>query len=494
MCSYSDEEGGEELRKRAQHQPFNFATGEALLYQITTSSNPGHSHLHQAKGKSSGGRKNTSGKIEKQQKSVDPSSLLGAMMQQDESVYVCHPASEPRYPLSGGSFSEAADSGDTAGCNWQLVPGEAGQPEGNGRTLDPLLATLDSLNLVAEDNCLNSDLFSALENLGLGADDLELLLFDERMVRVETDPDYVPTLNDIMTNGEILSYIHDSMVTNNDQELSGNGQPYPLSNFPQASNMDPTISGKESLSSSQDVLRHHPPLLMQHQALSQPHQNDQLWNQRSLPCHAPRSLGEPTPPLLKVRLHTECQFDPPTTEQVVVNGVHSLHLADPQPRHGHQWRNYVCPPTAVESVPYKLDPFHGYSIGQNVDSFQQPVPSSLAPTQVGQEMGYPMGGTPYVELTMTGDSQYRSFLTNSSTFQALSQKQPAQVTPLCQHPLSNPSTAHFVEHCPELQPTVDLYGLFPPSLGQDGSQKVTNSCFHLEFDLSFSANVSEENG
>lgn len=112
------------------------------------------------------------------------------------------------------------------------------------------------------------------------------------------------------------------------------------------------------------------------------------------------------------------------------------------------------------------------------------MPSSLAPTQVGQEMGYHMGGTPYVELTMTGDSQYRSFLTNTSTFQALSQKQPAQVTPLCQHPLSNPSTAHFVEHCPELQPTVDLYGLFPPSLGQDGSQKGEN-CVTSTIDVAY---------
>ncbi|XP_078259617.1 aryl hydrocarbon receptor 1b isoform X1 [Rhinoraja longicauda] len=480
-----DEEGGEELHKRAQHQRFSFATGEALLYQITTSSNPGQPDLHQAKGKSGRGRKSTSGKTEKQQKSVDPSSLLGAMMQQDESVYVCHPASEPRYPLSSSSFRAAADSGDTAGCNWQLVPGDTGQPQDNGRTLDPLLATLDSLNLVAEDNCLNSDLFRAIENLGLGADDLELLLYDERMVRVETDPDYVPTLNDIMTNGEILSYIHDSMVTNNDQGLSGNHQPYPLSNFPQAANMDPTASGSESLSSSQDVPRHHPPLLTQHQALSQPQQNNRLWDQHTLPCNAPRSLGEPTPPLLKVRLHTECQFEPTTAEQVVVNGVHSLHLADPQPRDGHQWRNYVCPSTAVESVPYRLDPFRGYGIGQNVDSYQQPVPSSLAPTQIGQEMGYHMDGTPYMELTMTGDSQYRSFLTTSSTFQASSQKQPAQGTLLCQHPLSNPSTAHFVDHCPEeLQPTADLYGLFSPSLAQDGSQKEEN-CVPSTVDVAY---------
>ncbi|MGH0143289.1 UNVERIFIED_CONTAM: hypothetical protein FKN15_078328 [Acipenser sinensis] len=77
--------------------------------------------------------------------------------------------------------------------------------------VDPFLSTLDSLSLDNNEDCSNNELFSALETFGLNAEDLELLLLDERMIRIEMDPDYIPYLNDLLTNNEILSYVHDSL-------------------------------------------------------------------------------------------------------------------------------------------------------------------------------------------------------------------------------------------------------------------------------------------
>ncbi|XP_014007059.1 aryl hydrocarbon receptor isoform X1 [Salmo salar] len=223
-----EEEGGEHLRKRSMHLPFTFATGEALLYQ---SSYPIHGLTDslQTKGKT----KSKKGKLDKNSSKdnggLDPSSLLGALMRQDESVYVCQPAVEPKMSFHSSLFSERGEGeGHSSGCysggplggglgeSWSSVPngvttastGPNGEPPSS---FDPLLATLDSLSLEGDETCSNSELFSALENLGLNAEDLELLLLDERMIRVEMDPDYIPSLNDLLTNNEILSYIHDSL-------------------------------------------------------------------------------------------------------------------------------------------------------------------------------------------------------------------------------------------------------------------------------------------
>ncbi|KAK6325173.1 hypothetical protein J4Q44_G00045150 [Coregonus suidteri] len=233
-----EEEGGEHLRKRSMHLPFTFATGEALLYQ---SSYPIHGLTDslQAKGKT----KSKKGKLDKNSSKdnggLDPSSLLGALMRQDESVYVCQPAVEPKMSFHSSLFSEQ-DEGEGqssggysggplaggGGESWSTVPnrvtttstGPNGEPPSS---FDPLLTTLDSLALEGDETCSNSELFSALENLGLNAEDLELLLLDERMIRVEMDLDYIPSLNDLLTNNEILSYIHDSLENRTEEGQGG---------------------------------------------------------------------------------------------------------------------------------------------------------------------------------------------------------------------------------------------------------------------------------
>lgn len=189
------------------HLPFTFATGEAMLYQTGY---PLHGFTDPLQGKAKGSR-SKKGKLDKgSSEDLDPKSLLGALMSQDESVYVCQPDAEPKMSYHSSLFGErqgllhdggshVMSNGETARCSSKLS------------SHDPLLSTLDSLSLDGEETCSNSELFSALENLGLNAEDLELLLLDERMIQVELDPHHIPTLSDLLTNNEILSYLHDTL-------------------------------------------------------------------------------------------------------------------------------------------------------------------------------------------------------------------------------------------------------------------------------------------
>ncbi|CAL8266954.1 unnamed protein product [Lota lota] len=230
-----EEEGGEHLRKRSMHLPFTYATGEALLYQ-SNHPIPGFSDgVHEKNDTKS--KKSRSERAARE--GLDPGSLLGALMSQDESVYVCQPALEPKLAFHSSflgdqmGFSES-ESHPGVHNGWDVTGNgiiDPGLPE-PANNFDPLLSTLDSLSLGGqniatseEEGCSNGELFRALESLGLSAEDLELLLLDERMIRVEMDPDRVPSLDDLLTNDEILSYIHDSLEAKTDVAEEGGQAP-----------------------------------------------------------------------------------------------------------------------------------------------------------------------------------------------------------------------------------------------------------------------------
>ncbi|XP_008301356.1 aryl hydrocarbon receptor-like [Stegastes partitus] len=225
-----DEEGGEHLRKRSMHLPFTYATGEALLYQ---SNHP--IAVFRDGGLEKNGSKSKKSRTDRLVRDgVDPGSLLGALMSQDESVYVCQPALEPKMSFHSSFFGEQMGFSDPEPSGLRRSWGEpanggvAPAVTEPGTSFDPLLATLDSLSLEGqgvvdadEGGCSNGELFGALEGLGLSAEDLELLLLDERMIRVEMDPERVPTLDDLLTNDEILSYIYDSIEGKTDSADHG---------------------------------------------------------------------------------------------------------------------------------------------------------------------------------------------------------------------------------------------------------------------------------
>lgn len=195
------------------HLPFTFATGEALLYQT---SHLLHSFPDSSHGKTRGS-KSKKGKVDKSSSDeLKPDSLLGALMSQDESGYSCQPNAESRTLYHGSSPAESDNL--LSSTTWNIVSNRD-MGTCNGDSFDPLLSTLDSLSLDGGETCSNSELFSALESLGLNADDLELLLLDERMMQVELDPNRVPTLTDLLTNNEILTYVHDTLQSEMENEV-----------------------------------------------------------------------------------------------------------------------------------------------------------------------------------------------------------------------------------------------------------------------------------
>ncbi|XP_068428317.1 aryl hydrocarbon receptor-like [Clinocottus analis] len=273
-----DEEGGEHLCKRSMHLPFTYATGEALLYQ---SNHP--LAAFRDGGHDKNGSKSKKSRTERLVRDgLDPGSLLGALMSQDESVYVCQPATEPKMSFHSffGEQMGFSDSEPSSGLHrsWDepsvgaLGPGLSEQ----GNSFDPLLATLDSLSLEghgvvdSEDGgCSNGDLFGALEGLGLSAEDLELLLLDERMIRVEMDPERVPTLDDLLTNDEILSYIYDSIEGKTEPaECRG---PVPLGSASETTATGAPLpeSNASSGADAQIQFPHHKPTLVGHTPILQ---------------------------------------------------------------------------------------------------------------------------------------------------------------------------------------------------------------------------------
>ncbi|AWP13571.1 putative aryl hydrocarbon receptor-like [Scophthalmus maximus] len=285
-----DEEGGENLRKRSMHLPFTYATGEALLYQsnhpIAAFGDGGHEK---------NGSKSKKSRTERLVRDgLDPGSLLGALMSQDESVYVCQPALEPKMSFHSFfgeqmGFSDSEPSGLHRSwdepSNGVVGPGIA-EPN---TSFDPLLATLDSLSLegqgvvdAEEGGCSNGDLFGALEGLGLSAEDLELLLLDERMIRVEMDPERVPTLDDLLTNDEILSYIYDSIEGKIDSSEHGVGQAPPSTPSATATTLSLPQSNPSSDTSLQmQFSQHKPPLVGQAPILQLSQQMQQHLNMRT---------------------------------------------------------------------------------------------------------------------------------------------------------------------------------------------------------------------
>uniref|UniRef100_A0A8C3R430 PAS fold-3 domain-containing protein n=1 Tax=Cyanoderma ruficeps TaxID=181631 RepID=A0A8C3R430_9PASS len=229
-----DEEGGEHLRKRSMHLPFTFATGEALLYQ-STHPLPGFPDLFQSKGKHSKSKKLSCSRVGRSQKTgIDPQSLLGAVMGQDKAVYASHP-DPTQNPSFGSTFQLGSVSLPGAGGDaWSMgtAPVSSRSDSLQEKLLDlqqenPLLATMDSLSIKSDESCSN-ELFGALEGLGLNAEDLELLLLDEKMVMVSMDPDPSLSLNNSLASDQILSYIPSRPV----DEHEGEQQVCPLPGMP----------------------------------------------------------------------------------------------------------------------------------------------------------------------------------------------------------------------------------------------------------------------
>ncbi|KAL4617995.1 aryl hydrocarbon receptor-like [Arapaima gigas] len=518
-----EEEGGEHLRKRSMHLPFTFATGEALLYQISPM--PGFPDGFQNKGKSTKLKKGKSDKSS--QDNVDPSSLLGAMMRQDESVYVCQAAPEPKLSFHSSLASEL--SGVLASSDpWTSLANISAEPELQLSNLDPLLSTLDSLTLEGDDNCSNSELFSALENLGLNAEDLELLLLDERMMHVKMDPHYIPSLNDLLTNNEILSYVHDSLEGRTEE---GNNNHLPISE-----SQDVTQVVHSSLTTSPQTTQTHytpsrpqlqPPIvelsqkMQQHlKAQSVPSKSDS-WNQQVGSRILLPSSQHVNPEDLPMELpHWEQSFHNGrwgSQDVEMAQEVDSNQFPKLQPQHCHQSQvliqlhsqchfkqtitnggasvNSIC--SSLGQVP--VDPSNYNSPALLHSQAEQelskhlvnncqvgPCGTSLPTTSTTLPPGtsyiaYSMSDGP-MEFTVNGDVvHYQDMLSASSSYSIASPRQlqqqstnQTQVSSSCfsQYVAQNVSLEHILGlEQPEQLPPLESYDMFTSTV----SQNLTNS-------------------
>ncbi|KFV84357.1 Aryl hydrocarbon receptor, partial [Struthio camelus australis] len=217
----TEEEGTEHLQKRNMKLPFMFTTGEAVLYEVTF---PVSSLMDpsQPKNKSTAG-KAAAAKATLHKDSVDPNSLLGAMLRQDESVYLCPPASN-KLSFERNFFTDSRDElGNVISSDWpdNLLPA------GNHNILKQELmeCSQDSNMLLPEDSAAlfqdnkTSDLYSIMKNLGIDFEDLKCIKQDEEFFKTELSS--VDDIGDIDITDEILTYVQDSLNSKSDFLYSG---------------------------------------------------------------------------------------------------------------------------------------------------------------------------------------------------------------------------------------------------------------------------------
>ncbi|XP_036242593.1 aryl hydrocarbon receptor-like [Molothrus ater] len=522
-----DEEGGEHLRKRSMHLPFTFATGEALLYQ-STHPLPGFPDLFQSKGKLSKSKKPSCSHVGRSQKNgIDPRSLLGAVMQQDKAVYASHSAPIPN-PFSSTFQLKGVSLPGAGGDAWSMGTAPASS-RGNSlqeklldlQQEDPLLATMDLLSIKSDQSCSN-ELFSALEGLSLKAGDLELLLLDEKMVMVSTDPDQSPSLNNSLASNQILSYVPRPPVDGHE----GGQQVCPMPDRPPSLQGGPAPCHMENEDSGCHLAQHPG---QPHSALAQP--LTLLWEQplSAVPGLLPQlaeqeelsSGSQWRPAGEETVLHSfqlvqgtpwhrtpssapgaPCLQEPPGAQQLqgdfsVVQPLQEDvqqsfplpsqcqdHVAPPsQPRHHHllmngvcgpcpsssphpsPWQDWVCPLLRASAQPG----LHGFSR----DGISQPQgcqgPGPGLPPQP-----FNLDGLCSLDAASTGDSSweemapYPRFL--PPFYQLVPEKQLGSVLSVPQHSSPSSAAGHFGSISSPLE-TLNSYGTRGSARSQEGRHR-----------------------
>nr|XP_012636473.1 aryl hydrocarbon receptor [Microcebus murinus] len=203
----TEEEGAEHLQKRNTKLPFMFTTGEAVLYEVTTPF-PGILDPLPVRTKNGTSGKDCTTKSTLDKDSLNPSSLLAAMMQQDESIYL-YPASttSSTAPFERNFFNQPVSE-----CsNWQnniapmgnvniLKHEQIDQPQ----EMNPAFS--GGHTQLFQDK--NNDLYSIMKNLGIDFEDIKHMQ-NEKFFRNDFSGEV--DFRDIDLTDEILTYIQDSL-------------------------------------------------------------------------------------------------------------------------------------------------------------------------------------------------------------------------------------------------------------------------------------------
>ncbi|XP_037364442.1 aryl hydrocarbon receptor [Talpa occidentalis] len=193
----TDEEGTEHLRKRNMKLPFMFATGEAVLYELTS---PFPVMMEPLRSKN-GARRDSATKSTLNKDSLNPNSLFASMMQQDESIYLYPTSSNAPFERSFFNESMNEHSIEPKGNGSILKHEQIGQSQEMNPTHSEGHAGL------FQDN-KNSDLYNIMKHLGIDFEDIKHMQENEEFFR----PDF--SSEDDFRNievDEILTYVQDSL-------------------------------------------------------------------------------------------------------------------------------------------------------------------------------------------------------------------------------------------------------------------------------------------
>ncbi|XP_051031052.1 aryl hydrocarbon receptor [Phodopus roborovskii] len=216
----TDEEGREHLQKRSMTLPFMFATGEAVLYEIS-SPFPSIMDPLPVRTKSSTSAKDWVPQSTPSKDSLHPSSLMNCIIQQDQSIYLCPPSSDA--PLDSHFLTNSVSEGS----GWQGSIASIGNDSvlkheqiGHAQDMNPALS--GGPQGLFPDN-KNNDLYSIMRNLGIDFDDIKRMQSEE-FFRSELSGEV--DFGDIDITDEILTYVQDSL--NKSTLLNSASQPQPV--------------------------------------------------------------------------------------------------------------------------------------------------------------------------------------------------------------------------------------------------------------------------
>lgn len=188
MFFHRNEEGEEQLRLRRLQLPFNFATGEALLYDVAPTVDVPEMCP-----------------APKQRKldnySVSPNSLLGCMLSQDQSLYCEHNNANTLNSLNDVAFKDTHATVNVPGDVWlDSTPKPAmGSLVKSEATVQDMMDTLQQI--LGENNLA--------EALDVGPD--ELKSWESTLLKMSTSScEMNEDLNDILNN-DILTYVEEQL-------------------------------------------------------------------------------------------------------------------------------------------------------------------------------------------------------------------------------------------------------------------------------------------
>ncbi|KAI7806283.1 aryl hydrocarbon receptor 1a [Triplophysa rosa] len=205
----TDEEGEENLRKRTMMLPFSFTTGEAVLYET---------NLPRSLSNNTPSDPRAPGDTDRP-KTLDPDSLLGSMLRQDESIYVCPAGSDKTLPSI-----HCIGTNDLCG----ISPSVLSPSESSLFRRQPIMRS------GGDDSC---DILSFMGSLGISPDDLKLLQQDKLFLSIDLDGGN----NTADLTDRVLSYVQHSLRNKTDRTLSSDVR----------GNLNPTLQ-KAPLFSSED--------------------------------------------------------------------------------------------------------------------------------------------------------------------------------------------------------------------------------------------------